>query len=257
VKRLEDYLISSLIDFNDLNYDDHTELLYKLTGQVVARLRSYLPDEKDVINVLQFHQQTLVNLIYSQMQQHYLESATVYEAQVTRGFCTLRAVSFSIAANEKARNFRVLIPDGMRNQITSMAFEGFAKCLYPIQKFDSDSERRLAVLLENDPDVLKWVKPAKNSFQIFVSSGTSYEPDFIVETRRGKYLCESKRANEMTDKLVLGKAQAAVAWCTYANQHAIENNGKPWQYLLIPHDQIQDQMTLAGLAARYQFSCPK
>lgn len=28
--------------------------------------------------------------------------------------------------------------------------------------------------------------------------------------------------------------------------------GKPWRYLLIPHDQIQDQMTLAGLAARYE-----
>ena len=32
--------------------------------------------------------------------------------------------------------------------------------------------------------------------------------------------------------------------------HANENGGKPWHYLLIPHDQIQDQMTLAGLAAR-------
>jgi hypothetical protein len=28
--------------------------------------------------------------------------------------------------------------------------------------------------------------------------------------------------------------------------------GKPWRYLLIPHDQIQDQMTLAGLAGRYE-----
>jgi len=27
---------------------------------------------------------------------------------------------------------------------------------------------------------------------------------------------------------------------------------KPWRYLLIPHDQIQDQMTLAGLAARHE-----
>jgi type III restriction enzyme len=35
-----------------------------------------------------------------------------------------------------------------------------------------------------------------------------------------------------------------------ATDHANENGGKPWRYLLIPHDQIQDQMTLAGLAAR-------
>ncbi len=32
---------------------------------------------------------------------------------------------------------------------------------------------------------------------------------------------------------------------------AKENDGKPWKYLLIPHDAITDPMTLAGLAAKY------
>ena len=30
--------------------------------------------------------------------------------------------------------------------------------------------------------------------------------------------------------------------------------GKPWSYLLIPHDGIREQMTLAGLAARHTYS---
>jgi len=54
----------------------------------------------------------------------------------------------------------------------------------------------------------------------------------------------------MTDDVVLAKAQAAATWCTHATAHAGEYGGKPWTYLLIPHDQIQDQMTLGGLAAR-------
>ena len=62
-----------LIDFNDISYDDHAALLYKLAGQVVAHLRSYLAEEKDVLNVLQYHQQPLVNLIHSQMQDHFVE----------------------------------------------------------------------------------------------------------------------------------------------------------------------------------------
>ena len=37
-----------------------------------------------------------------------------------------------------------------------------------------------------------------------------------------------------------------------ATDHAKQNGGKPWKYLLIPHDQIQDQMTLAGLVARFE-----
>ncbi len=255
-KRPEDYLVRGLIDFDDISYDEHAGLLYKLAGQVVARLRSYLAEEDEVINVLQYHQQALVNLIHSQMQQHFTESASAYEAHVTRGFHTLRANNYSAAADENVRDFRAIIPEGQRNRIGSMVFGGFRKCLYPIQKFDSDPERRFAVLLENEDDVLKWFKPAKGDFQIHFSHEDSYEPDFVVETTTEKLLCEPKRANEMTDETVLAKAEAAVTWCTHATAHAKANGGKPWRYLLIPHDQIQDQMTLDGLAARYAMSKP-
>jgi len=251
-KRPEDYLVRGLIDFDDVSYDEHAGLLYKLAGQVVARLREYLTDEDDVINVLQYHQQSLVNLIHSQMQQHFVESAGAYEAHVTRGFHTLRANNYSAAANEDVRDFRTAVPEGQRDRIRSMVFGGFSKCLYPIQKFDSDPERRFALLLENDGNVLKWFKPAKGDFQIHFSHEDSYEPDFVVETRTEKLLCEPKRAGEMTGETVLAKADAAVTWCTHATDHANENGGKPWRYLLIAHDQIQDQMTLAGLAARFE-----
>lgn len=250
-KRPEDYLVRGLIDFDDISYDEHAGLLYKLAGQVVARLRTYLAQEDEVINVLQYHQQALVNLIHSQMQQHFKESASAYEAHVTRGFHTLRANNYSAAADENVRDFRTVIPEGQRNRIGSMVFGGFGKCLYPILKFDSDPERRFAVLLENEEDVIKWFKPAKGDFQIHFSHEDSYEPDFVVETKTEKLLCEPKRANEMTDETVLAKAEAAVIWCAHATAHAKANGGKPWRYLLIPHDQIQDQMTLAGLAARY------
>jgi type III restriction enzyme len=251
-KRPEDYLVRGLIDFDDISYDEHAGLLYKLAGQVVTRLRTYLAKEDDVINVLQYHQQTLVNLIHSQMQQHFVQSASAYEAHVTRGFHTLRAANFTAAANENVRDFRAVIPEGQRDRIGSMVFGGLRKCLYPIQKFDSDPERRFAVILENDGDVLKWFKPAKGDFQIHYSHEESYEPDFVVETKTEKFLCEPKRANEMTDEVVLAKADAAATWCKYAKAHATENSGKPWRYLLIPHDQIRDQMTLAGLAARFE-----
>ncbi len=251
-KRPEDYLVRGLIDFDDISYDEHAKLLYKLSGQVVARLRTYLTDEDDVINVLQYHQQTLVNLIHSQMQQHFVESASDYEAHVTRGFHTLRANNYSAAADENVRDFRAVVPEGQRNRIGTMVFGGFRRCLYPIQKFDSDPERRFAVLLENDDEVLKWFKPAKGDFQIHYSHEDSYEPDFVVETKTEKLLCEPKRASEMTDETVLAKADAAATWCKHATDHANENGGKPWRYLLIPHDQVQDQMTVNGLAARYR-----
>ncbi|MGB5880651.1 MAG: DEAD/DEAH box helicase family protein, partial [Thermoanaerobaculia bacterium] len=197
--RPEDYLVRGLIDFNDISYDDHAALLYKLAAQIVAHLRSYLSGEDDVVNVLQFHQQALVNLIHSQMQDHFTETAASYEAHVTKGFRTLRPNNYTAGADQAARDFRTPIPDGEKSRIGSMIFGGFQKCLYPEQKFDSDPERRFAVILENDENVLKWFKPAKGDFQIHYSHDQSYEPDFVVETATGKFLCEPKRASEVSD----------------------------------------------------------
>ena len=50
--RLEDYIVRGLMFANDIDYDAHSELLYKLAGQVVRRLQSYLPEELAVRNVL-------------------------------------------------------------------------------------------------------------------------------------------------------------------------------------------------------------
>jgi len=243
-------IVRGLIAFNDISYDDHASLLYKLSGQVVAHLRSYLGSEEDVINVLQYHQQPLVNLIYSQMQAHFVESASEYEVHVTKGFHTLRPNNYTANADEDMRNLRTPVPEGEKSLIAGMVFGGFRKCLYDKQKFDTDSERRFAVVLENEEEVLKWTKPAKRDFQIPYSHG-DYEPDFVVETRTHKIICEPKRASEMTDEMVLAKANAAAVWCEHASAYARENGDKEWRYLLIPHDQISEQMSLSGLVARY------
>jgi type III restriction enzyme len=246
-ERLEDYLLRGLIDFNDICYDDHSELLYKLAGQVVAHLRSYLNNEDEVINVLQYHQQSLVNLIHAQMQEHYEEKAAAYEAHVSKGFTTLRPNNYSAPAGESERDFRAPVSD--KHDIRKMLFSGFRKCLYRIQKFDSDSERRFAVILENDKEVMKWFKPAKGNLQIHYTSDASYEPDFVAETRSTKFLCEAKSAAEMTDKEVQAKARAALEWCKNATAHELKHGGKTWLYLLVPHDIISDNKTLQGLVA--------
>jgi len=56
--------------------------------------------------------------------------------------------------------------------------------------------------------------------------------------------------SEFDDPIVLAKKAAAVTWCAQATDHAAKHGGKPWHYLLIPHDAIADNMTLAGLYER-------
>ncbi|MBN1589533.1 MAG: DEAD/DEAH box helicase family protein [Pirellulales bacterium] len=257
-QRLEDYLVRGLIDFDDISYDDHAELLYKLSGQLVAHLRSYLKDDEEVLNVLLFHNRQLVNAIYTQMQEHYYETSSSSEVKVTRGFTVFRPANLLVPQEETQRHFRTPVDE--KRDIRRMIFGGFARCLYPQQKFGSDSERRFAVVLENDKDVLKWFKPtsedARRLFQIYYRIGTEerhYEPDFVLETSAQKYLCEVKSKDEMNDPVVLAKADKAAEWCS----HALAVGDKPWSYLLIPHDAIDESKTLAGLAATYTYTVQK
>ena len=248
-QRPEDYLVRGLVDFNDISYDEHSEMLYKLAGQAVKHLRSYLKEESEVLNVLQYHQRPLADLIHAQMQEHFEEKAASYEAHVSKGFQTLRPTNYSAPAGETERDVRASVSE--KQDIPKMLFGGFRKCLYRVQKFDSDPERRFAVVLENDKDVMKWFRPSKGDLQIYYSGESSYEPDFAVETKEAKFLCEIKRASERTDEVVLAKARAAVEWCRHAAEHERQHGGKPWSYLLIPDDMVAENKTLHAMVSAY------
>jgi type III restriction enzyme len=249
--RPENYLVRALMDFDDISYDDHADLLYDLSGQLVKHLHSYLSEE-DTINVLQYHQQQLASLIHSQMQlpEHRWEKATGYKAETTKGFTQLKDNAYTASATDDIKSFRMTLTDV--SNIKRYVFGGFSKCLYDVQKFDSDPERRFAVILEDDSDVLKWFKPARNQFQIYYHKDAAYEPDFVVETKTRLFLCEPKRADQMQIPEVVAKKTAAIEWCKHATDHALQFGGKKWNYLLIPHDAITGNMTLEGLASRYQ-----
>lgn len=248
-ERLEDYVVRALIDFDDVNYDDQADLLYKLAGQVVTHLKSYLKNDDEVRNVLQFHQRQIAQLVHGQMQPNAWEQASSYEAVVSQGFTEVRTQAFAADAGEDIRPFGTPLKNA--GDIRKMFFGGFKKCLYPIQKFDSEPERRFAAILEADTAVIKWFKPGKGVFQIRYTGDNDYEPDFVVETETEKLLCEPKRADQMNDPVVKAKAAAAITWCQNASAHELAHKGKPWKYVLIPHDVISDNKTVSGLAKQY------
>ncbi|MDE2314194.1 MAG: DEAD/DEAH box helicase family protein, partial [Elusimicrobia bacterium] len=250
-ERPEDYLVRELMNFDDVNYDEHSKLLYALAAQAVKHLKSYLKGDEAVLNVLQYHQHPLAELIHAQMQEHFVDKAASYETVVTKSFQTLRPTNYSAPTNEKGRDIHSPVSD--KQGIGRMLFTGFKKCLYRVQKFDSDPERRFAVLLENDKDAMKWFRPTKGDLRIYYSGEASYEPDFVVEAKAAKYLCEVKRASEMSDKVVQAKAKAAAEWCRHASEHELKNSGKPWSYLLIPDDAVAENKTLNALAASHAF----
>lgn len=102
---------------------------------------------------------------------------------------------------------------------------------------------------------MKWFKPAKGQFQLFYRSGNDdleYQPDFVAETETRIFMLEPKASNQMETPDVFAKRDVAVEWCRRATEHAASYEGKPWSYVLIPHDAIAENMTLDGLAQRFE-----
>ena len=73
----------------------------------------------------------------------------------------------------------------------------------------------------------------------------------MIETRNTKYLCEVKRSGDLDDPIVLQKQRAAIEWCKEATTHARRSQGKPWEYLLIPHDVVSLSKEFDTLAKTY------
>jgi type III restriction enzyme len=252
--RLEDFVVSGLADFDDVSYDDHADLLYELAGQVVQHLRGYLSEE-DTRKVLRCYQRPIAEFVHAQMQKHYWEQAGGYEVRVSRGFTELKPCAYTAAAVETTRDFREAPAD--KSNMAKYLFGGFERCLYPVQKFQSDTERKLAVIL--DRDSRKWFRPAKGQFHIFYRSGgqhPEYQPDFVAETDSMIYMLEPKEKDKLEDADVIAKRDAAVEWCTHASEYSKSIGGKPWKYVLVPHDAVASNMTLEGLAEQYGVTGP-
>jgi type III restriction enzyme len=241
--RLEDYIVRELVEFDDIDYFTQADLLYDLAGQMVAHLKTYLTEEADIVNVLEGHRQTIGKAIHAQMMAHFWEKASSYEVKVSRGFTELRPCNYTVVSGQPVQLIRETLTEVRK--IRQMLFGGFARCLYPLQKFDSDTERRFAVILERDAS--KWFKPAKGQFQIYYKLGTEqpeYIPDFVAETDSTIFMVETKARADSNTQEVQAKAAAAARWCKHASDHAATVGTKAWRYLLVPHDELTESKRL-------------
>jgi type III restriction enzyme len=242
-QRPEDYIVHALVDFDDIDYFTHADLLYELAGQMVQHLRGYL-SEIEACSVLDRDRRLIAREIHAQMMAHFWEEATEYEVQISRGFTELKPCNYTATAGQTAHHFRETLTE--MGRIKQMLFGGFSRCLYPLQKFDSDTERRFSIILERD--ALKWFKPAKGQFQIYYKLGTEqpeYIPDFVAETDTTIYMVETKARTDVNTQEVQAKANSAARWCKHASTHAIEVGTKAWKYLLLPHDEVSESKRLS------------
>lgn len=244
----EDYIVRELIGYDDVSYDEHADLIYGLAGQAARHLRSYLNSEDEVHNVLAHQGRAIAENLHAQMARHYYEELGESEVVVSQGFTPLKPSA--VTAEGEVLPLHQAPAD--RSRIAAVAYGGFKKCAYTVQKFQSDTERVLAQILERD--ALLWFRPVSGQFNIYYRRGVDqpeYIPDFVASTADCNLLIETKRAADMETDEVQAKAKAAEDWCAHASDYARQHGQKPWRYLLIPHDAVAANATLSALVSRF------
>jgi type III restriction enzyme len=241
-------LVSSLVNYPEIDYDQNAALINKLVKQALVKLESGLSNKNELSVLIRQYDKYIAGKIYDQMMEHFSVETVSYEAPQVRPFSKIQSWNFSLIADG-----RKLFTDEVqpKSLIKKYVFNGFKKSCHLEYKFDSDSERIFANNLEHDASVIKWLRPAESQFQIYWNHSNKYEPDFVVETTDGIYLCEVKAKDDITNQDVQQKANAAKVYCGYATEYNIANELKPWKYLLIPHDEVN----LARSFAWYVGSC--
>lgn len=162
------------------------------------------------------------------------EEHTEFIHQVQKDLIVFGRFVKNVKSSNGIVNYKKLIED--KKNIRQYLFEGYKKSYYPENAFDSDDERRFAVILEDDSDVLRFIKPPLNQLGLFYMAGKQYNPDFIVETTTGKFLIEVKAANRTADTDVIEKSKSAIKWCRCATE--VDPDKKHWEFRLISGEDI-------------------
>lgn len=245
VDTVENEVVRHIIIQDNVDYEITADLIYSLVGGAKRHFLSYLtPEETE--KVMRQRQKNLAEIIYAQMNEHFYREQTEYRASEMRSFTRIETGFAGKFKSDDLYNLKASLP---ASEVKNKIFKGFKKACHTLYRFDSNSERIFAIVLENDPTVLKWMRPSPKQFNLYYGpSGTiKYEPDFIVETAKTIYMVEIKAANMINTEEVQQKSSAAMEYCRAATEWNLDNEGKPWEYALLSHDMVHLQSSFTYL----------
>ncbi|MFH0772379.1 MAG: DEAD/DEAH box helicase family protein [Candidatus Omnitrophota bacterium] len=241
----EKIIVNELMNNDDVDYDREADLLFKLAKQAIIKLGTGR-DEKNLRNIVLYHKREIGKFIYVQMQPHFHLDKADFEEPKIHPFSKIEPHNLSKYTTDSIHHFTETINPA--HTIPSKIFGGFKKACHNLYKFDSKAEKDFVAIVEQDKDALKWLRPAQAQFSIYWNHNSQrYTPDFVVETKDAIYMIEIKAEADINDAEVQEKAEAGKKYCESATGYNLQNGGKRWTYVLIPHTAVSQNMSTEGL----------
>lgn len=216
--------------------DTVSELSYEEADFVIDVVEQYLTqipgNEEDKRRIVRRYATLIVADIRKQIFEH-MDRNTRDVLSVQKDLILFRNFDKSVKEDGKVRFDK---PFKDKSNIRKYLFTGYKKSYYHENAFESDSERLFSIILEEDPDVVRWIKPPLNQLGIFWKAGQQYTPDFLVETTSCKFMVEVKALNEVTSEEVVSKAREGIKWCRFAS--TVDPDHKKWEYKLVSDNNI-------------------
>ena len=241
-------IVSELINYDDVDYDDNSDLLYHLAEDAYKAIEANADNPADTPKIVYNFKKGIAKTIYDQMKSHFVIESLGYTKPKVLPFSGIVQQHLIEDSAYGRVDFRTEVP---KKLVRKYIYTGYLKSYYTENKFDSSTELDFAFVLEVDPKVKKWLRPAPTQFSIYWDNGAHrYEPDFVVETDNCIYLVETKRADDLDDKSVQAKKSAAQEYCKNATEYTSANGGKPWKYTLLSHDLVSRTSSFQYLVAQ-------
>jgi len=243
-------VIAELINYSDVDYDESADLLNKLVHQALDKMKEASSEEELPVLVRQYRK-LIASRIYDQLKAHFKMSDPDYVPPKILPFVKIEDWNFTVPKENGYKHYTDIIQP--LSLVPKYVYRGFEKACHYEYKFDSNTEKDFAFVIENDKSVLKWLRPADNQFRIYWGQNSRrYVPDFVVETEDSIFMCEPKKSKEVETEEVQLKMKAALRYCKYANEFTSKNGGKKWRYLLIPHDKVDKTSSLESMINRFE-----
>ena len=135
-------IVNELLNFDEIDYEDHADLLYKLSNQAIEYLKTYLSSDSDIDNVIQYYKSEISNYIHNQMKENFYCETDGFEDLDIQEFTRIEPHNYRKVKQEEVCRSRDHVES--KAELVKNIYNYYKKAGHVYYKYDSIPEKEFA-----------------------------------------------------------------------------------------------------------------